>query len=127
MYQEAANINWQIVAIVLPTVTAIVALIASQIFAYRLTKKQIISTVLSTERKEWTYALRLDVATFISQAIKLTWTANNLVVAANAESVRHAQELLGAVALTLSQINILLDRSKESHKTLGDALTKFLI
>src|SRR5882757_10552061 len=124
MYQEASHIDWSVTAAIISAATAIVAVIASPLFTYYLAKKQIASTVLSNERKEWVYALRLDVANFISNIVGVVATGKHFDRKRTEPNAIRYSELLGATSLTVSKIQMLLDPSDVTHEELSNTVEK---
>jgi hypothetical protein len=125
MMQEATKIDWNTTVAVISVITAITALFVGPITSYYIIKRQIVATVLSNERKEWIYNLRLDVATFLSKIIEL-FTATEYVrrLGGDEVRVREMTDIICAISLLHAKIEIMLDTSVESHKALDEILTE---
>jgi uncharacterized paraquat-inducible protein A len=119
MQEISSNINWSATAAMIAAIVALFSLIISPIVTYKIAKKQISTTVLSNERKEWINSLQSDISAFVSQAMFLASGYHSLFY-----PKEKTVEILEQVFALHIQIQLKLNLSISSHKNLEEIVNK---
>ncbi|PYT01731.1 MAG: hypothetical protein DMF63_02475 [Acidobacteria bacterium] len=113
--QETTNIDWK-------TVVALIAVMVSPIASYFIVKKQITATVLSTERKEWINALRVDVASFVANLFSLIEAHKHFQEMSGESNWLRFKEQLNSLTMLHIKIKIMLDPNDERQNRLSETI-----
>lgn len=119
MQEIPSNINWSATAAMIAASVAFFSLIISPIVAYKIAKKQISSTILLNERKEWINALQSDVSSFAARAVFLSNDLESTIYTFE-NSVKFLEDFFSLQV----KIQLKLNPSINSHKDLEELVYK---